>query len=318
MFNISKLIKASVITISVLALTGCGFLRDRLKDKPVTRVQALLPDQACDATEQTEKRLSGAYLRQAATGGLSFDPVLIAGRSSGNGLAPDVDLNDQSQEREVADLRGTTFVGTKSATAAEREGFGPTAKLPNVYDVTYSINDADFTGPMVVGPSSVLSEIPTSGRVVYQGRIDITVTTIEEDGTQKTQKATGRFAMQAGFATLRGSFTANGFGDAIQDFDSLNWTNLFLCGTRFVSSGKGIVGVKKTADGPALAPFKSERDPAPFRALFEAAQFAPTTRPAPPVGFGGIFVIQSDKGTLTAAFLSDRVATQEEEEEQDD
>lgn len=294
-----------MIGVIFLGLTGCGFIADRLKDEPVKRVEALAPDQACTASEQTEKRLSGAYLRQAEAGGLAFDPVLITGRSSTNGLRENLSLHDKSQIRESSDVQRTTVIGTKKSVAKERMGFGLSGKLPNVYDVTYAINDINFAGPMVVGPSAVVSEIPTSGAMVFAGKVELSITAPDKTGELKTIKTAGRFAMKAGYATQRGSFSASGF-DKDLSFDSLTWTNLFLCGTRFVSSGKGVVGVQKEG-GPVLAPFKADRDAAPFGALFESSQFAPNERPAPPNAFGGVFVIQSDNGTISAVFLSDRV-----------
>ena len=294
---------------SALSLAGCGFIAERLRDEPVKRVAALAPDQACDAPEQTQNRLSGGYLRQAAAGGLAFDPVLIAGRSNSNGLSDEIDLNDKSQTRETEDIRGTTFIGTKKAKAEPRAGFGQPNKLPNVYDVTYAIKDVDFTGPMVVGPAAIVSEIPTSGATLYEGKVELSIIAPDKTGELQTTNTTGRFAMTAGYASRRGSFSASGF-DKDLSFDRLTWSNLFLCGTRFVSSGKGVVGVQK-GDGPVLAPFKNDRDPAPFGALFESSQFAPAERPAPPNSFGGVLVIQSDNGTIVAVFLSDQAKEQE-------
>ncbi|WP_282063744.1 hypothetical protein [Roseobacter litoralis] len=307
--QISSIRTGAAIGVVVLSLAGCGFIAERLKDEPVKRVQALAPDQACDAAEQTQNRLSGGYLRQAAAGGLAFDPVLIAGRSNRNGLREEIDLNDKSQPRETEDIRGTTFIGTKKATAKQRVGFGLPGKLPNVYDVTYAINKINFTGPMVVGPSAVVSEIPTSGATLYTGKVELSIIAPDEAGDLITTKAAGRFTMKAGFATQRGSFSATDFDKSLS-FDRLIWSNLFLCGTRFVSSGKGVVGVQ-TGDGPVLAPFKADRNPAPFGALFESSQFAPTERPAPPESFGGVLVIQSDNGTIIAVFLSDQAKEQE-------
>ncbi|ABG33662.1 hypothetical protein CEP88_10295 [Roseobacter denitrificans] len=306
---ISLMRMGAAIALALIGLAGCGFIADRLRDEPVKRVEVLTPDQACDASEQTQNRLSGGYLRQAEAGGLAFDPVLVNGRSNSNGLSEEIDLNDKSQTRETQDIRGTTFIGTKKASAKLRAGFGQPGKLPNVYDVTYAINDINFTGPMVIGPAAVISEIPTSGATLYAGKVALSIIAPNNAGELETTKATGRFEMNAGYASQRGSFTAKDF-DKELSFDRLIWRNLFLCGTRFVSSGKGVVGVQE-GDGPVLAPFKTDREPAPFGALFESSQFAPSERPAPPVSFGGVLVIQSDNGTIIAAFLSDQVKEQE-------
>jgi hypothetical protein len=303
-FNITVLMRAGGGAILLLALAACGTIRARLDALPTTRVTTVPADLACDAPEENEKRLTGAYLRQSDASGLTFVPVLVRGRENLNGLTQEVTVNDQSQTREVEDIRGTTFEGSKDAIAKARNGFGPKDVLPNVYDVTYEAKDITFSGPMVLGPGSFNFEIPTSGATLYSGRITIDLITQSEDGAQQQVRANGRFALQAGFGSGRGVLTASGFGPALP-FDTLQWTNLYLCGTRFVSSGKGIVTVQKEG-GPPLPPFKQGREPAAFNALFQSVQFAPRERPAPPVSLGGVFVIQSDNGTMTAVFLSDQ------------
>ena len=110
--------------------------------------------------------------------------------------------------------------------------------------------------------------------------------------------------MQAGYGSGRGNFAASGFSNL--PFDALNWTGLFMCGTRFVSGGQGSITVQAEG-GPPLPPFKTGREAVEFTALFESTQFAPIERLAPPIAIGGVFVIQSDSGTITAVFLSDHV-----------
>ncbi len=288
----------------MLSLAACLNIRERLAEQPVTRVTAQPVDQACDAPEQTDKRLSGAYLRQSDASGLTFVPVLVTGRENRNGLTEDVTIVDESQSEKVDDKRGTIAVGRRDAIAKARSGFGPVDTLPNVYDVTYSTRDATFRGPMVLGPGAFLDEIPNSGARLFSGRIAITLITQDDDGKQSERMSTGQFALQAGYGSARASLSASGF-DGSLPFDVLQWTNLYLCGTRFVSSGQGIVTVQQDG-GPALSPFKTDRAAPAFTALFESSLFAPEERLGPPASIGGIFVIQSDSGTLIGALLSDQ------------
>ncbi len=294
-----------------IVLASCATIRARLEALPTTRVTTVPATQACDASVQNEKRLTGAYLRQSDASGLTFVPVLVTGRENRNGLTEEVSVNDQSQTREVAGTDKTTFEGSKDGIAKALSGFGPKDILPNVYEVTYSAKDTTFRGPMVLGPGSFNREIPSSGGRLFTGRIALTLITQAEDGAQSEVSATGRFSLEAGYGSARGRMIANEF-DVGLPFESLNWNNLFLCGSRFVSSGQGTVTVQ-TEGGPPLAPFKQDRDDAPFTALFESGQFAPEERPGPPVGIGGVFVIQSDNGTLTGVFLSDQPAIVEVE-----
>ncbi|MEM9578132.1 MAG: hypothetical protein AAF999_14105 [Pseudomonadota bacterium] len=288
----------------VLPLAACLNIRERLAEQPVTRVTAQPVDQACDAPEQTERRLSGAYLRQSDASGLTFVPVLVTGRENRNGLTEDVTIVDESQSEKVDDKRGTIAVGKREAIAKARSGFGPADTLPNVYDVTYTTRAATFRGPMVLGPGAFLDEIPNSGARLFSGQIAITLISQDDDGAQSESRSTGQFSLQAGYGSARASLTASGFDESLP-FDSLQWTNLFLCGTRFVSSGQGVVTVSEDGS-PALPPFKTDRETPAFTALFESSLFAPEERPGPPVSIGGIFVIQSDNGTLIGALLSDQ------------
>lgn len=310
--NITNLIKHASFGTVILTLGACGVIAARLAEQPVERVTGVEVTQACDAPQEIEKRLSGAFLRQSSAAGQNFVPVLITGRENANGLAPNFTFTDEAQTQEVEGIPGTVFQGPRKATSKEIPGFGTSGSLPNVYDITYGIGDITFSGPLVTGPGAFIYEVPSSGDTVFSGRIAVTVIRPTATGETETLKAKGQFAMRAGYGSARASFTATNF-DAALPFDTLNWSNLFLCGTRFVSSGKGVVTVQK-ADGPALSPFKLDRAPAALTAVFESSLLATRDRPAPPAGFGGVFVIQSDNGTMTAVFLSDQPPELKEED----
>lgn len=299
----NNIIRLICLTLVSGSLAACGVISARLAKEPVKRVTALEVTQACDAPEEIEKRLTGAFLRQSSAAGATFVPVLISGRENANGLAPDFSLNDLAQTPAVEGTPAKVVQRRQDAAARERHGFGQAGRLPNVYDVSYTINQITFSGPLVAGTGAFINEVPTSGNTRFTGQVAIELTTQTDAGDTSTQRAVGRFAMLAGYGSARGGFTASGF-DAALPFDTLNWSNLFLCGTRIVSSGKGNVTVRQ-GDGPALSPFKADRAPAAFNALFESSLLAATERPGPPQGFGGVFVIQSDNGTMTAVFLSD-------------
>ena len=300
-----RVLWAGIAASMVLGLAACTALVDRLKATPVGRITAQTPDQACDAPEQNDKRLTGAFLRNSAAAGENYVPMLIRGRESRVSIAPDLNINDLTQVREVEDSPVTIYQNIEGAGATLRPGFGAADTLPNVYDLNYASGDIGLAGPVVAGPGAFFFEIPSSGATIFAGKIALEVTTRDEAGAVQTVKTEGRFAMQAGYGSGSGTLTASAF-EADLPFDTLSWSKLHLCGTRFISSGAGIVSVRKD-DGPALQPFKADRDPATFRALFESALFAPVERPAPPVSLGGVFVIQSDNGTMTAVFLSDPV-----------
>lgn len=305
--RITRLLAASSF---LLVLLACGTIRAQLDARPTTRVTTVPADQACTAAEESETRLTGAFLRLSDASGLTFVPVLVQARENRNGLRDEVILTDNSQAPDADDIRGTTFEGRKDAVAKARRGFGNTGLLPNVYDVTYDAKKTTFSGPMVLGSGAVLSEIPTSGSVLFSGTISLDLITQDDSGAQSQQRSTGAFEMRAGYGSGRAQITANDFSPSLP-FDRLEWSGLVLCGTRFVSGGQGVVTVQQ-GDGPRLPPFKEGRDAPVFTALFESAQFAPAERLGPPASVGGVFVIQSDSGTITSVFLSDQPPVEEE------
>ncbi|MEO9651735.1 MAG: hypothetical protein ABJ360_18270 [Roseobacter sp.] len=308
--------KSGLAVLTLFSVGACAAISARLEKQPVTRVTALAPTQSCAASELNERRLAGAYLRGSAAAGATFAPVLVTGRDNQNALDPDLTFNDQAQTQEVEGIPGTVYQGPRSASSEVRDGFGPKQSLPNVFDVSYSIDDVAFNGPLVIGSGAFLYEIPSSGETLFSGSIALEIIATDDGGASNTLRINGRFTMKAGYGSARGELTANAF-DVELPFDTLKWTGLFLCGTRFVSSGKGVVTVQK-GEGAALSPFKADRAPAAFRALFESSLLAASERPAPPVAYGGVFVIQSDNGTMTAVFLSDQVAKTKDQEDAED
>lgn len=308
-FNITCITRLILAGTGLIVLATCGVIRAQLDARPTTRVSTVPVDQACDAPEESERRLTGAYLRLSDASGLTFVPVLVQGNENRNGLSDEVRLSDKSQAPDADSNRRSTFVGPNDAIAKPRRSFGNTGLLPNVYDVTFEAKKTTFSGPMVLGPGSVLSEIPSSGSVLFAGTISVDLITQDDAGAQSQQRSSGRFEMRAGYGSGRAVITASGFSPDMP-FDTLQWTNLFLCGTRFISSGQGVVTVQ-TTDGPPLSPFQDGRDKPAFTALFESAQFAPEERLGPPASLGGIFVVQSDNGTLTGVFLADQPPVEE-------
>ncbi|WP_375229596.1 hypothetical protein [Roseobacter sp. S98] len=289
-------------------------LPEFLKPTETDRLIGIAPAAgSCIAEDKDDKEMAGSLLRRSAAAGYDYDTVLLTGRSSNLGLAPRFSFIDRSAQVEERPSDSTPGVGSRKADASERGGFGTSGSLPNVYDVSYNIFDQEFSGPMVIGPGAAEIEIPSTGSVTFAGPIALELITADEGGTISVIRAKGRFAFTAGYGSGQGTFAASGF-DAELPFDQISWTNLFQCGGRFVSSGKGVVTVQK-GDGPPLPPFKTGRDAVPFRAVFESAQFAPEERPAPPVSAGGTFLIESDAGTLTGVFLSDLPPAADDDEE---
>lgn len=290
-----------VLPLAVIGLlAACEGVVDKVKDNETAQLVGLVLDQPCVLTRREGRRLTGAYLRQPE-GALGFDPVLIDGRLNRKGVQKNIQFDDTALRR-LRPAEDDGFRGSRRSVAQKRAGFRSEPNLPGVYDLGYRTKKVNYRGPLVAGPSPTAQEIPTSGKAVFEGPVQLGLYQFAEDGAVTETTAQGRFRFEAGYGSKRGTLTVSGFSGDL-GFDTLTWTRLYLCGARFVSSGQGQVRV--SSDGKARYPFQTGREPIPLRSAFEAAQFASVTRPGPPAWLGGVFVIESDQGTISAVFLSD-------------
>ncbi|WP_187428045.1 hypothetical protein ROLI_001610 [Roseobacter fucihabitans] len=291
-------------TVLAVALAGCGPI-EAFKASAVGERLGLAPITPCDVSKLEGKRLIGAYLRQV-TVTQGFEMFSITGVPRSTGLPRNLDFDD-SKIRRLSLSPDGALTGSRRSTITAREGFPKTATLPAVYDMTYRAERIDYTGPMVVGTSATGFEIPTTGRALYGGTVQLSMTRFLEDGSVQTSDSTGRFTVDIGYGSGRARFDVSALETtegAALPFDRLTWANLGVCGTRVISSGQGNVKTI-SAEGRASSPFVIGRALAPARSNFESMQFANQERPAPPGAYGGIFSIESDIGTLSAVFLSD-------------
>lgn len=292
------------VAASALALSGCGPI-DAFKSSTVGERLGLAPVAPCEVTKLEGKRLIGAFLRQVSASE-GYEMFSVTGVARSTGLPKKLEF-DESKIRRLSLSKEGELSGSRRSTVTPRAGFPNTGALPAVYDMTYRAGGIDYAGPMVVGTSAAGFEIPTTGRALYAGAVQLSLTNFLEDGTVETASAQGRFNIDVGYGSGRARFvvsaleTSDGVG---LPFETLIWDNLGICGTRVVSSGQGSVKVV-SPEGRRSSPFVTGRSVAPARSNFESMQFANQERPAPPDGFGGIFSIESDVGTLSAVFLSD-------------
>lgn len=286
-----RIMRTALLAGLALAVAGCGGADD---PEPVA---------ACALADGGDDRLSGAYLRQseAAQG---FEALVVSGVEAGNGMPQSLAFDDQNFEKFKAGDAGLTGSGGSNATA--RAGFGAAGSLPAVYDFLYEAEGSAYAGAMVVGPMPDAAEIPGAGGASHSGRIEVGLGAPASDGQGMTAQATGRFTLVVGYGTRRAELNAELSGGGLP-FTRLRWTNLFLCGARFVSSGQGQITVTDAA-GATGQPFGQGDQPVPFRAAFESSLFASGERPAPPDAVGGVFMIESDVGAITGVFLSDQQA----------
>ena len=75
-----------MVGVLCVSLAACGSIRDYLDAQPVKRITAETADQACDASDQDDKRLAGAFLRKSSVAGETHVPVLLNGRNNRNGF----------------------------------------------------------------------------------------------------------------------------------------------------------------------------------------------------------------------------------------
>jgi len=284
-----------------LAVAGCALFDEPPRDHTITSIEA------CLIPPSEGRGLVGAYLRQA-DGTPKFDVFSVRGSLRRNGRPDEVSFNQDSVNWWRARPDGGVGLLRRSS-AAPRPGFGTGEAVPGVFDFTYLADGsggATFSGPMVLGPGPSAADMPTTGGRVFTGTIELALNRSDGSGGFVTTRAEGRFDANIGYGSGRSSFDATGFsvseGPALP-FTLLNWSGLGACGPRIVSSGQGSVKVL-TEDGSVISPFSKGRSPEKLRSSFEAAQFDGPEGSGPPEGLGGVFLIESDAGTLSGVFLS--------------
>lgn len=283
-----------------LAQGGCAAV-DAVKDANIPELVGLAEDEPCVLTRREGRKLAGAYLRQPKGDAQSFDVLFISGKESRRDLPRKLELDNRTLRRLGGDpLEGLR--GSSRSTVKLRAGFRTSGELPNVYDIGYRAAGVDYGGAVVVGSSPAGDEIPTSGAASYSGRIVVDVTSPASDGGAAAQGA-GRFTLTAGYGTRRAELTVDLAGAGLP-FTSLRWSNLYLCGARFVSSGQGQVTATNRA-GTTAPPFQTGTEPVALKSRLESVLIAAEDRPAAPQGVGGVFAVQSDLGSISGVFLSD-------------
>lgn len=275
-----------------------------IKPANLIELAGLATDAPCDVTYVEGRRLAGAYLRSVKTAPGS-EVFFVTGRRVRE-VVPGNLIFDEGRIGLVRFSQIGFLKGTRKMQAAPRDGFGPPGTMPNVFDLSYRSDGIDYGGVAVIGPSPTGAEFPTTGRASFGGRVDLVLTRTPADGATTRTRATGTFRSLVGYGSGRGAFEIAGLkvieGPPLE-FTGLTWSRLGLCGSRMTSSGQGEVRVIRR-DGRRALPFAKGRAPVPLRAKFESSHFAAKSRPAPPTGHGGVFIIESDEGTISGVFLT--------------
>ncbi len=291
-----RLLLAAPLAFGLLA--GCGAV-EAVQTSKTFELLGLAPDDPCVVTRREGKRLAGSYLRQvsASEGG---DVFFVAGKTSRQGLPRNLEFNDLTVRR-IRPTGEGPLEGARRSVATPISGLGIAGELPAAYTLSYRAERIDYDGPVVVGPSPTGFEIPTTGQVIYEGDVQLTLTAATEDGTTETVTL-AKFIAEIGYGSQQARFSIDTSGAGLP-FDGVQWSRLGICGTRVTSSGQGQV-LFLQPDGARLVPFQGGRDATPIRALLESSQFASDDRPGPPDSYGGTFVIAGDIGTLTGVFIA--------------
>ncbi|WP_300056535.1 hypothetical protein [uncultured Roseobacter sp.] len=279
-------------------LAGCGAV-EAVQTSKTFELLGLAPDDPCVVTRREGKRLAGSYLRQASASEGS-EVFFVTGKSSRQGLPRNLEFNDLTVRR-IRPTGEGPLEGARRSVATPIQGIGVSGALPAAYTLAYRAERIDYEGPVVVGPSPTGFEIPTTGQVVYEGDVQLTLTTATAEGTTETVQL-AKFITEIGYGSQQARFSIDTSGAGLP-FDGVQWSRLGICGTRVTSSGQGQV-LFVAADGSRTVPFQAGRDATPIRALLESSQFASEDRPGPPDSYGGTFVIAGDIGTLTGVFIA--------------
>lgn len=301
--------KAAVTYLLVFALAGCGAV-EAVQNSKAFELLGLAPDDPCVVTKREGRRLAGSYLRQPAADDGS-DLFFVTGQTSRKSLPRNLVFYDQTLRR-IRPQEDGTLDGARRSVATPIAGLGAKGQLPAAYTMRYRAEGIDYDGPVVVGQSPTGFEIPTTGRVVYAGQVQLTLTTSPTDKAPVTTVRMAAFTADIGYGSQQAQFTVDASAAGLP-FEGVQWTRLGLCGTRVTSSGQGQVFFTQK-DGSRQIPFQTGRAVTPIRALLESSQFASADPGGAPDSFGGTFIIAGDAGTLSGVFI----ATQPEREENTD
>ncbi len=290
---------------SCCALAGCGVV-DKVRKSAAFELIGLAPDEPCVISNLESRRLTGAYLRRTEPV-TAYQTFFVAGKNNREGVLRKIWFDETAIRRFSGDDEGI-LRGGRGSEATPLAGLSEGNTLPGAYSVSYSAKKIDFSGPLVLGPSPKATEFPSTGQAVFKGPVKMTLTRIDDSGAETVSDVAGRFSAAVGYGSGRTTLVIADMqvtsGPALP-FKSLTWSRLGLCGSRVVSSGQGVVTLVNDT-GQRVAPFGPPNpESALIKSSFEASHFAATERPAPPAGFGGVFAIQGDTGTLTGVFLSD-------------
>lgn len=301
------MVTALPLTLSLIAVGGCEQVTDtvnQIRDTAVLELIGLGPNLPCDVDRFEARHLTGAYLQivDGSMGGTTFAVTGRAGPS--NAPLPRSLAIDGSKIRAVRanDVGGLT--GWRHITATPIKALNTRETLPLAYNLSYRIDGVDVSGPLVTGLPPLQDDIPLLGRVTRAGGIALIYTSVDDAGTPTITEASGDFTMQIGFGSGRATFTATGMqvsNGPRMPFETLQWTQLGLCGARIVSTGQGIVSLFD-ADGARVPTMGPSADPATGSLVFEASQFAAAGNG--PTDVGGVVAIQGDASSITAVFLS--------------
>ncbi|MFK7868237.1 MAG: hypothetical protein AB8B58_03235 [Roseobacter sp.] len=292
------------VPLALLVLTGCGATDFLLQDRQTGQIE-IAPVLSCAEAREQDAGLIGVHLRQSDVA-QSFELFSLAGRANRDRLPKNLDINQQ-KTRLVSETAEALQEGGTPATAQPRRAFRDGESLPAVYDLSYRLDGANFAGPLVVGNGAAGADIPTTGRTAYSGKVQLSRSVSNEDGSTAIATADARFTVVVGYGSNSATFLMSDLTTTSGEpmpFVSLEWRNLGLCGARVVSTGQGTVRLL-SEDGRRISPFTDGRTLPVLLSSFEAMHFEGGNPPQPPGDFGGIFSIESDTGTLAAIFLTD-------------
>jgi len=301
-FRVPRCVAATLA--SVLILQSCSPLDvvRNIQELPSGALE-LAPVETCEEARQGDGGMVGVHLRQSDVD-QQFEMLSLTGNIRVERLPRTLDIDEVRSRLITTDIE--ELKGTRRSTALPRSFFSDGESLPAVYDLSYSADDVNFAGPLVVGYSAPGADLPTTGRALFRGPVQLSRSFTSEDGSTSISTADAEFAVVVGYGSNTATFTLSGVtttsGEAMP-FVSLEWRNLGLCGTRVLSTGQGTVRLL-SEDGRRVSPFTDGRSLPALLSSFEALHFNAAPPPSPPGDFGGIFSIESDIGTLAAVFLS--------------
>lgn len=279
----------------ILALSGCGAVSG-LFGGGDPEVCTVAPGDAGD--------LVGTYLRRAL-GNPTFTALPVSGRLRGDGSARRLSFDDIGLRLGSPAADGSQS-GRRRSTATPLDALTAVTADARAVTLNYSRKGVSYQGALAYGALPAVSTIPGTGRAVFEGRVQMTLTGGPAgSGVSDERSVTGTMSIVVGYASRRADLRIDGISGGA-GFSSIVWQNLSLCGARLASAGQGRARILDSGGTQLDLVGASDAGPAGSATFDSSLMAADVSGNGGPIALAGAFLLQGDSGAIGGVFTAGR------------